>query len=167
MVIIAFVQFCLMHSYNKSQIAIRSQFQRDMALIQWETMKNRKVEEEESRPANWMWNCSLKSLPEASGLITAPWQAKCNIVNQIHKKVGHLPSWPIPASFAPFSLQICLGPIALPFRFSVYFLCATRDGLFVPEFFYGWGTYNDKSRSNYLVNNNKTLIFLSVKIKKR
>lgn len=104
MVIIAFVQFQLMHSYNKSQIAIRSQFQQDMTLIQWETMKKRKVEEEESRPANWMWNCSLKSLPEASGLITAPWQAKRNIANQIHKKVGHLPSWQISASFVPFSL---------------------------------------------------------------
>lgn len=55
-----------------------------------------------------MWNCSLKSLPEARGLITAPWQAKRNIANQIHKKVGHLLSRPKPPpSFAPFSLQIC------------------------------------------------------------
>jgi len=50
-----------------------------------------------------MWNCSLKSLPEASGLITAPWQAKRNIANQIHKKVGHLLYHDrTPASFAPF-----------------------------------------------------------------
>ena len=83
------MQFCLVH--NESWIAIRSQFQRDMTLIQWETMKNRRLEGGiSSSPANWMWNCSLKSLPEASGLITAPWQAKRNIANQIHKKVGHL-----------------------------------------------------------------------------
>lgn len=144
MIIIAFVQFCLMHSYNKSQIAIRSQFQRDMALIQWETMKNRKVEEEESRPANWMWNCSLKSLPEASGLITAPWQAKCNIANQIHKKVGHLLSRsPLPSHPFHFRFVSVQSPFLSPF--SVYSLCASRGGLFVPESFCGREIYNDKS----------------------
>lgn len=61
-----------------------------------------------------MWNCSLKSLLAESGLITVSWQAKRNIANQIHKKVGHLLSRAIPISFAPLSLWIVSSRSSFP-----------------------------------------------------
>lgn len=141
---LSFLQFSY-NPYNESRIAIRSRFQRDVTLIQWGTMKNRRLEDGIS-----FCQLNVELLIEivvrggekergGGGLITAPWQAKRNIANQIHKKVGHLLSRAISVSFAPFSLWIVSSsnrPFSPPAR-RLLFMHDKRQTIHLLESFYG------------------------------